>query len=81
MATGPSGHPGLPAHGAVKVESPIETGSAITPGREIADNSPQQIVAMMHVAKKGTENSKIVNISNSVIHFQHFAFLKRITYN
>lgn len=43
MATGLSGHRGLPAHEAVKVESPTETDSAITPGREICINSLQQI--------------------------------------
>lgn len=35
MVTGPNGRPGQRAHEAVKVESPIETGSAITPGREM----------------------------------------------
>ena len=40
MASGQSGHPGLPAHEAARAESPIERGSATTPGRAILKNRP-----------------------------------------
>lgn len=40
MANGQSGHPGLHAREAVRVESHIERGSATTPGTDLHNYSP-----------------------------------------
>lgn len=80
MVTGPSGHPGLLAHEVVKVESPIETGSAMTPGREIYNNSLTDRCNDACSKHIRTAISKIVNISNWVITCKYFAFLRRIRY-
>lgn len=39
MASGQSGRPGPHAREAVRAESPIERGSATTPGRDLHNNS------------------------------------------
>lgn len=49
MVIGQSGRPGLSAHEAVRAESPIERGSATTPGRDLHNNSPQQTSTTVHV--------------------------------
>lgn len=62
MATGQSGHPGPAAREAVKVESPFETGSATTLGREMwCGNRKLDISATMQYI---LENTKLMSVSS-----------------
>lgn len=65
MACGQSGRPGLHAHEAVRVESPIERGNATTPG--------------IRYTRSQTNNYNGVTVNSAFLFIVHFsAFTKQM---